>query len=75
MDDDGTIRNARDLKADNFNRFDYGLIGGLGIDVQNFTIGARYNYGLKEIGDSGLSGQLTRNSKNSVFSLFIGLGF
>ncbi|MEJ7739067.1 MAG: porin family protein [Chitinophagaceae bacterium] len=76
MDDDGTINNIRELKAENFNRFDYGLVGGLGIDVQNFTIGARYNYGLKEIGESGsLSGNLTKNSKNSVISLYVGLGF
>ncbi|MEJ7768175.1 MAG: porin family protein [Chitinophagaceae bacterium] len=75
MNEDGTIENAKDLNADNFNRFDYGLAGGIGIDVQNFTIGARYNYGLKEIGDSGLSGRLTRDSKNSVLSIFIGLGF
>jgi hypothetical protein len=51
------------------------LVGGIGIDVQQFTIGARYNYGLKEIGDSGLSGQLTKNSKNSVLAVYIGLGF
>ena len=75
MDEDGTIDNAKDLKAENFNRFDYGLAGGLGIDVQNFTLGARYNYGLKEIGDSGLSGQLTKDSKNSVISVFVGLAF
>ncbi len=76
MDDNGTINGARDLNAENFNRFDYGLAGGLGIDVSNFTIGARYNYGLKEVGESGsLSGNLTRDSKNSVISLYIGVGF
>ena len=75
MNENGTIENAKELKADNFNRFDYGLVGGVGVDVQNFTIGARYNYGLKEIGNSGLSGQLTKNSKNSVVSVFVGFGF
>jgi hypothetical protein len=75
LKDDGTIENIKDLKADNFNRFDYGLVGGIGIDVMNFTIGARYNYGLKEVGDSGLSGQLTKNSKNSVIALYVGFGF
>lgn len=76
IDENGTVNNVKDLNAKNFNRFDYGLAGGLGVDVQNFTIGARYNYGLKEVGESGsLSGNLTRNSKNSVLSVFIGLGF
>lgn len=65
-----------ELDADNFNRFDYGLVGGLGIDISNFTIGARYNYGLREIGKSGsLSGQVTKDSRNSAISLYIGVGF
>lgn len=73
---DGTIQDAENLNADNFNRFDYGLVGGLGVDVDNFTIGARYNYGLREVGQSGsLSGDLTKNSKNSAFSLYIGFAF
>jgi len=75
LKNDGTIKDIKDLKAENFNRVDYGLAGGIGVDVMNFTIGARYNYGLKELGSSGLAGQLTKNSKNSVISLYIGLGF
>jgi hypothetical protein len=72
---DGSVNNIKDLKADDFNRFDYGLAGGVGLDIENFTIGARYNYGLHEIGKSGsLSGQLTKNSKNSAFQLYIGIG-
>lgn len=76
LKDDGTINNITDLDADNFNRFDWGVAGGIGIDVSNFTIGARYNYGFKEIGKSGsLSGQLTKDSKNSAISVYIGFGF
>jgi hypothetical protein len=74
--DEGTIDEVAELDADNFNRFDYGLAGGLGIDISNFTIGARYNYGLREIGKSGsVSGELLKNSKNSAISLYIGIGF
>ena len=73
---DGTENKVTDLKADSFNRFDYGLAGGIGFDFQNFTMGARYNYGLAEVGKSGtLSGELTKDSKNSAVSLYIGLGF
>ncbi|MEO5996830.1 MAG: porin family protein [Chitinophagaceae bacterium] len=75
LKNDGTIENIKDLNAGNFNRFDYGLVGGVGIDVMNFTIGARYNYGLNKVGDTGLSGQLTKNAKNSVIGLYIGFGF
>jgi hypothetical protein len=76
LKDNGTMDEITDLDADNFNRIDYGVAGGLGIDISNFTVGARYNYGFREIGKSGsLSGQLTKDSKNSAISLYIGLGF
>ena len=63
------------LNEDDFNRWDYGLVGGLSIDVQNFTIGARYNHGLREIGSTNLAGNLTNNSRNAVGQIFIGFGF
>ncbi|HZG24801.1 MAG TPA: porin family protein [Chitinophagaceae bacterium] len=76
LESDGTINNIKELEADDFNRFDYGLVGGVGIDVQHFTLGVRYNYGLKEVGEAGsLSGRLTQNSKNSVISIYAGIGF
>lgn len=76
LDDDGDIDKIADLNEDNFRRFDYGLVGGIGFDVHNFTIGARYNYGLNEIGKSGnASGELTKNAKNSAVNLYVGFGF
>ena len=77
MDDDGNVYDIDKLNADNFNRIDYGLVGGLGLDIENFTIGARYNYGLKEVGKEGSGGASTylHNSKNSVINLYIGFGF
>lgn len=76
VNDDGSIEEIGDLKADDFNRFDYGLVAGLGLDIENFTIGARYNYGMREIGDSGsLSGELANDARNSAVSLYIGFGF
>lgn len=76
LDNDGTITNVKDLNAENFNRIDYGLAGGFGVDIQNFTIGARYNYGLREVGKSGsLSGDLTKNSKNSAINVYLGFAF
>jgi hypothetical protein len=76
LNDDGSIEGIDDLEVDNFNRFDYGLAGGAAVEFNNFTLGARYNYGLKEVGKSGsLSGELTDNAKNSVASFYIGFGF
>lgn len=62
------------LDTDDFNRMDYGLMFGVGFDVQGVTIGARYNYGLREIGNSGIAGSLTENSKNGVGQIYIGIG-
>lgn len=75
VDDNGTINGAVDLNEDNFKRWDVGLAAGLGFDISNFTIGARYNYGLTEIGDGGLAGQLTRNAKNAGLSVYLGVAF
>ena len=61
-----------------FNRFDYGLVGGLGFDIKNVTIGARYNYGLNQIGEKDqpvLSSEVLRNAKNNNISLYVGYGF
>lgn len=63
-----------ELDTDDFNRFDYGLVGGVAIDVQGLTLGVRYNHGLREVGSSDLAGSLTNNSKNSVAQLYIGIG-
>jgi len=72
----GSIVGATDLKADDFNRWDVGLAGGVGFDVSAFTLGARYNYGLSDIGKSGnLSGDLTKNSKNAGVSIYVGFAF
>ncbi|WP_194774389.1 porin family protein [Pararhodonellum marinum] len=64
-----------DLGTDDFNTIDYGLFAGLGFDLGNVTIGARYNHGLREIGSGGLSQTLTNNSRNGVAQLYIGFGF
>jgi hypothetical protein len=76
VNDDGPNDQIADLNEDNFNRFDYGLVGGLGIDVDAVTIGARYSYGLREVGKADNFGsQALKNSKNSAISLYIGFGF
>lgn len=75
-EEDGPNDQIADLNEDNFNRFDYGLVGGLGIDISAVTIGARYNYGLREVGKADNFGsQALKNSKNSAISLYIGFGF
>lgn len=75
VDDDGTINEIADLDADNFERFDYGVTAGIAFEGTGFTIGARYALGFNEVGDSGISGQLTDNQKNSFGTVYVGITF
>jgi hypothetical protein len=76
LDDDGTITEIADLDAEDFNRFDWGVAAGIGVDIKSFTIGARYSYGFQEIGDDGnFSGAVTKDSRNSAIQFYIGFGF
>jgi hypothetical protein len=76
VDNNGEIVNATELSTGDFNRWDFGIIGGAAFDIENVTIGARYSYGFSNIGKSGnLSGDLTKDSKNAGVSIYLGFGF
>lgn len=76
VDNEGNVNHVDELNKDNFQTFDYGLIGGIGFDISNVTLGARYNYGLKEIGKSGtFAGEVANNAKNSAVSIYVGFAF
>jgi hypothetical protein len=74
VDAKGNINGVTQLNTSNFNSTDYGLFGGVGFDIGNTTLGARYTRGFQEIGKSGLSGNITQDSKNSVLTFYIGFG-
>ncbi|MDJ1499763.1 porin family protein [Xanthocytophaga agilis] len=75
VDNDGSINGVTDLNRDNFNSLDYGLSGGIGLDFEAAQIGLRYDLGLREVGASGLAGELTKNYKNSAIQLYVGFHF
>jgi len=76
VNSNGDVQGATDLNTSDFNKWDFGLAGGLGFDIQHFTLGARYNYGLSHIGKSGeASGTLLGNAKNAGFSFYAGFAF
>jgi len=76
VNSNGNIQNITDLNAEDFNRWDFGLAGGVGFDIENFTIGARYNYGLTDIGKSGnLTSTALGNAKNNGLAVYVGFGF
>ena len=66
---------VRELDKNDFNRMDYGIVFGVGFDVRGVNVGARYNYGLRQVGNSDLAGNLTDNSKNGVAQIYLGFGF
>ena len=43
------VMDFRQLDRDNFDNWDYGLVGGVGFNFGDIQLGARYNYGLNEI--------------------------
>jgi len=75
VDANGNVNGVTELNKNNFNSVDYGAAAGFGFDVENVTIGARYNYGLREVGKEGRASDLTKGSKNSVLSFYVGFGF
>jgi Outer membrane protein beta-barrel domain len=68
----GDVANGVDeVNKDNLKSFDYGLIGGFGINFGALQVGARYNYGLVKIADSDAAKVLLGNSKNSVAQIYL----
>ena len=62
------------INADDYNRFDVGFEGGVGIDFQLVSFGARYSYGLNKVGKEKtfLGTKYTfPDAKNGVLNLYI----
>ncbi len=75
VDSDGSVNGITDLKRSDFNAFDWGLAGGIGLDFGKAQVGLRYDLGMRPIGDSGILGNLTKDYKNSALQLYIGVNF
>lgn len=64
------------IERDNFDDWDYGLVGGIGFNLgQGAQLGVRYNYGLNEIADSAGARRLFGNSKNQVAQVYLAFNF
>lgn len=77
-DANGTLNFEQTFAEDDFNRLDYGLSGGIGLDLGAFGIGARYNYGLRTVGKEQSFGGINYtvpDGKNSNFNLYATLKF
>ncbi len=64
-----------ELNRGHFNEFDYGLTGGVGINIEALQIGARYNHGLKDVARSAEARSFLGSSKNAVAQVYVAVGF
>lgn len=63
-----------DPKDSKFNGFDYGLVGGLGINVGKMAqLGVRYEHGLNEIANNPISNYVLGSSKNSTLQAYVAI--
>jgi hypothetical protein len=66
----------RTVDRDNFEDWDYGLVGGIGFNLGDAAqLGVRYNYGLNKIADSPGARLLFGDSKNQVAQLYLAFNF
>ncbi|MHA7099587.1 porin family protein [Roseivirga pacifica] len=76
VDSDGTINEVEQLDRDDFNTLDYGAAFGLAFGFAGGEIGARYNYGMRNIGEEGsFAGEAASDAKNQTFTISLGLKF
>ena len=70
----GDVANGSDeIDKDNLKSFDYGLVGGFGLNFGAVQVGVRYNYGLAKIADSDAAELILGDSKNSVAQLYLSM--
>ena len=62
------------LTTDDFHPFDVGYTGGVSFNLGQLGIGARYNYGLREVAKSDLAKEVLGDSKNSSLQLYVSMG-
>jgi hypothetical protein len=73
---DGDLGDAYvELDKDDFNSFDYGLVGGLAFNFDVVSIGARYNYGLRKVAADTNAEIFLGDARNSVAQVYIAFMF
>jgi Outer membrane protein beta-barrel domain len=71
IDVDGDIDTFDELDRDNFQSWDFGLAGGVGLNFGSTQIGVRYSKGLRKLADSDNARALVGDAKNSCAQLYI----
>lgn len=65
------VNGGEELDRDNFKTYDYGLVGGLGLNFGGVQIGTRYNYGLVKLAKTDNAKTILGDSKNSVAQVYV----
>ncbi len=74
IDTDGDLADGFvSIDRDNFDKWDYGLVGGIGFNLGQVQLGARYNYGLNKIAQSAGARAMLGDAKNSVGQIYLAL--
>ena len=66
----GLVNGTQEIDKGNLKSMDYGLIGGMGLNLGNVQIGARFSYGLVKIADSTNAQLLLGDSKNICATIY-----
>jgi hypothetical protein len=67
------VGEVQQLRENQYQDMDYGLLGGAGLRLGSFYAGARYTFGLGAVGVSGNS--ILSNARNMQAQFYIGFGF
>ena len=71
---EGDVANfTNDLGDGKFQSFDYGLCGGVALNLERVQFGARYNHGLNKLANSPDTQFLLGNSMNASFQAYLAL--
>jgi hypothetical protein len=65
-----------ELKKSDFEMYDWGLVGGAGLDFNRVSLGVRYEYGMKPVGkERSFLGQTYRipDAKNSTIQIYLSI--
>jgi hypothetical protein len=75
IDFTGTIDGTTSLGRGNFEDWDYGLVGGVALNLGAIKLGARYNLGLNEIAVTDVSQMLMGSSKHQYAQVYLAIQF
>jgi len=73
VSDIGLFNFENELNKSDFETFDYGLVGGVGVEFDKISLGIRYEYGMKPVGkDRPILGRIP-DARNSTLQFYIGI--